>query len=326
MTSKHQVPLRNGFDTGRAGRTSSRLFHDGAHAGNGVLLQDRAPPGPARGWFGTTDPRKTWNETALPVGPPTERHVAHARQIGRELDTSAVEGSAATGTGKTSRGPRILRSGGQGRVILFRFGVVVMFDMNAEERRAFLRRIQPLVVDPNPEHHVERVEIKKSAERCDRMDGEEIRVRRLDAKRMRTIATVLARSVQLEDRARRLRGLSERLGPLSQRLGRRLLLPGPATRRSLLELLALRHRLASSPEVEDPIDPRQGDLDAARFYDHLSAEFELDERQQAFRQQLDRVSESLVLLLGLAWQRSARRLELLAGGVAAALLLLELAF
>ncbi|MFO1153306.1 MAG: RMD1 family protein [Rhodospirillales bacterium] len=215
-------------------------------------------------------------------------------------------------TDSLAASPLALSAGSEGIAVLFRYGVTVMFHMDAVEQAAFLRSLIAVCDKPLDDQESEEAELvvdKTADERVGATDV--IHLRALSMERLLLVADVLAKSVVLAFDERRAGRVFDRIEPVAERLrssgGRRL------SARELLEhigdVLMTQHRMVGRVEVTEKPELLWDRPELERLYQRLHEEYELPERDRALTRKLDLISETATTALGLLQARRSHRVE-----------------
>src|SRR5262245_5259733 len=86
---------------------------------------------------------------------------------------------------------------GGGAAVLFRYGVVVFFDVTAEEEVAFLKQIAPLMAGVMAAPETEEVDIRVEARAPESVQGDRVFLASDEIERLQVVADVLSKSVLL---------------------------------------------------------------------------------------------------------------------------------
>jgi uncharacterized Rmd1/YagE family protein len=234
-----------------------------------------------------------------------------ALYLGERLDLRALE----TVSRLSPQAPLVLSAGTTGAVVLFRYGVVVLFDVPPVEESAFLGSLARLIGEPFFCPEIEEIEVRVTGDkqdgRADTMEGNMLWVVDLSIERVQLIGELLARSVALaryesvmkesftavEAWARALQQ-----GESGRELERQLL-------KNLGSTLVIQASMTGRIEIDDKPELLWERPDLERIYARLEDEFELKERDKALERKLALISTTAETLLNLVDNRRANRLE-----------------
>src|SRR5271168_1460322 len=122
----------------------------------------------------------------LPLGLEAQL-VARALLLGERLDTRGLEHQETLG-----RVPLVARVDEGGIAVLFRYGVVVLFNVMPAAEHALLSRLAPLVIDPYEPQESEEVRISVRPEAEDQIDvAGTLSLREINVERLQLLADIL---------------------------------------------------------------------------------------------------------------------------------------
>ena len=144
-----------------------------------------------------------------------DRLRANAAVIGDRLNLRGLSQEASL-----AQNPLVVEVPDGGVATLFRFGVVVFFDVAPAARSAFLDSLEHLVSDAVPRVDLERdeLEIRVDAQRGDMVDKGVLYLADRDIGRLQLTADILAKSVLLSSYEVRIGSAFERIDPLAREL------------------------------------------------------------------------------------------------------------
>lgn len=218
-----------------------------------------------------------------------------------------------------------LNPSGSGAAFVFRYGVVVLFGVDAVGERAFLSRIAATIVDPREPPDVETATIELAPGADEQVDAHgHIRLRELTPERLLLTATVLARSVVLGRDETRIASVFDRIEPLVNALQRdgRVGYPIKRVMQQIGEVLAARHRMVGRAQISEKPEVLWDHPELDRLYGRLEAEYELGDRARVIEHKLEVIGDAADVMLELIQDRRSVRLEL----VIIALIFGEIAF
>ncbi len=244
-----------------------------------------------------------------PGGEPTDRHsmIVRAFLLGERLDVRRLDQRQALATT-----PLTLRAGRRGHVVVFRYGVVALFDVSAEEEAHLLADMAPLVSEPlsEPGREQTNVDVIPGAIEQVGPDGT-IVLAEITPERLQIIADVLAKDLVLEHYEIRIAAVFDRVEPLAARLKR----PGRRSfsTRDLLaqigDVLLTQHRMVGRAEVLEKPEVLWSTPELEGLFGRLEREYELRERSRALDRKLEVVGRTAETLLDLVHTRRSLSLE-----------------
>ena len=79
--------------------------------------------------------------------------------------------------------------------MLFRYGAVVLFDVQPLEQDEFLRQLQPRVQEPAAEHEVEQITVRIDPDAKEVLEGNTVILKDTGTERLEIVADILSKSV-----------------------------------------------------------------------------------------------------------------------------------
>jgi uncharacterized Rmd1/YagE family protein len=235
------------------------------------------------------------------------RIAARAWCVGARVDLRPLE------SGETlARAPLSLRAGKRGCAVLFRWGGVVLFDLEPLEQVDFLRGLAPLVTGAFEQPATEDALLSVAADDRDEVDASGvIGIRDAELGRLQVVAEILAKSAVLTQYEQRIADVFEGIEPLAQQLrtGRGRSAPDRELLRQIGDVLLVQARTVGRAEVTEKPELVWDRPDLDRLYERLRAEYELRERAVALDRKLAVVSDTAETLLDLLQNRRALRVE-----------------
>jgi uncharacterized Rmd1/YagE family protein len=235
-----------------------------------------------------------------------EIHVS-AWFLGDRIDLHALE------RGDTvSLLPLTVRAGEQGYAIVFRYGAVVLVEMQPVEEAAFLETLHPFIHGHADEPENEATEMIIGVEREGWVDKEgRLVVRESSLDRLQIVAHVLAKSTVLAYYEERVVAIFDRIERLATELrhGGRGRTPGRELLRQIGNALLTQTRTVGHVEVTEKPDLTWDDPELDHLYERLSAEYELRERDLALGRKLDLIARTAQTYLDLLQNRHSLRVE-----------------
>ncbi|MCW8882628.1 MAG: RMD1 family protein [Sedimenticola sp.] len=210
-----------------------------------------------------------------------------------------------------SRDPIIVEVNGAGYAVLFRFGVVVLFDVSAASERVFIEQLRPYITEPFASPIVECLDIEIVPDSVEKMDGGKLILPVAGVPVLQLVADILGKSLVLDHYEQQASGAFDRIEPLAKRMqvGGRL----PRQAHDLLchigEVLQIQHRMVARAQVGEKPDVLWEHPEFERLWSRLENEYEIGERQIALERKLDLISGTAETLLGLMQDRRTLRVE-----------------
>src|ERR1700710_2591820 len=144
------------------------------------------------------------------------RVTAHALHVGDRINTMGFEGEALSAV------PLAVKIGKAGIAVLFRYGVVVLIGLSAEDEAALMERVSSLIGGKLARPEEETATIELAGETEDQVSaGGPILVRDMSPERLLVVSDVLAKSVVLAHDEREVAKVFETLEPAARELASR---------------------------------------------------------------------------------------------------------
>ncbi len=196
--------------------------------------------------------------------------------------------------------------------MVFRYGAVVLFNMESEEEEDFIARITPAISDPFSDPKIEEAEVIFDRNSEESAANGIIRLQDSSIERLRVVADVLAKSVVLSHYESSIAAAFDSVEPFARNLrksGRRFY-----SSKKLLEqignALLIQHKMVGRVEVGENPDILWERPDLERLYARLIDEYEVLDRDRALERKLDLISRTAETLLNLLQGTRSLRLEL----------------
>ncbi|WP_428262240.1 RMD1 family protein [Haliangium sp.] len=242
---------------------------------------------------------------ALPFSTADEVPV-RALYLGERLDLRTFEAAS-----KLALLPLTIAAGSRGVAVLFRYGVVVLFNVTPIEEASLRKGLDALLVQKFEQPEIEEAELRCDADHDERGHDGVITVRDYDPGRLQTIADVLAKSVVLEHYEVAITDVFDAIEPLAEDLT-----TSGSSRRSSRELLRhiggtllIQAKTVWRVEVTDKPESLWERPDLELFYSRLIDEYELEERHVALERKLQLISRTAGTALELLHNKRSLRVE-----------------
>lgn len=227
--------------------------------------------------------------------------------LGERLDTRGFEQKQALATT-----PLTMRVGRRGYAVMFRYGVVVLFDVTAEEEAHYLADLSRLVHDPLPEPGREAVHVDIIPDATEHVDPDgTVILRDVTPERLQIVADVLAKDLVLDHYEIRVAAVFDRIEPLAANMKQRGRFNVPP--RSLVsqigEVLLTQHRMVGRAEVLEKPEVLWNQPELEGLFGRLEREYEIRERSRALDHKLDLIGNTAETLLDLIHTSRSLRVE-----------------
>ena len=231
---------------------------------------------------------------------------ARALLVGQRIDLRAL-GS----TQRLGGGPLAIPVRGGGVAILFRYGAVVLFDVQPLEQDEFLRQLRPRVEAPAAEPEVEQVTIRIDPEAKELLEGTTVLIKDPSTERLEIVADVLGKSVVLSRYESTIAQTFDRIEPFAAELSSER--TGGRWARELIahlgSALLIEQQMVGRVQIDDTPEILWDRPDLERLFARLRDEFEILERFTALNRKLELVSRTVETALGLLQSRRSLRVE-----------------
>lgn len=207
--------------------------------------------------------------------------------------------------------PLVLRVRGDGVAVLFRYGAVVFFNVDAIEEASFIDQLRAFLERPIEHPRTETADLCIDPGVTASIDTEAIRLPALTIQHLQAVADMLAKSVALEwneskvaesfEHVERM-ALAIKSGSISRRNAREVLA-------YIGETLLTEHKLVGRVEVTDKPDFLWENPELERFYTLLEHEYEIPDRHAALQRKLELISRTSETILELLHNRHSLRVE-----------------
>lgn len=228
---------------------------------------------------------------------------AHARLLGSRIDTRDLVADRRIAA----------HAEGMGLTIVFRFGVVVTIYAGNEATVLFDEALGPYVVEPTTirEHETARIEL--FPDNGDKVGPEgQIVLAAVSQERLVLVGIMLARSVLLARDEILIGEAFDRIAPLVADLQEngRAQLPIRSAMRLVGNVLAARHRVTGTAQVDERPDLLWDHPELDRLYSRMKVEYELKERDEVLQRKLGALGDFTEALLDVVQDKRAFRVEI----------------
>src|SRR6187551_3279732 len=153
--------------------------------------------------------------TAQLLSTEAREFTATALLVGQRIDLRAL-GS----TQRLGGGPLAVSVRGGGAAILFRYGAVVLFDVQPLEQDEFLRQLEARVQSPTAERETEQITVRVDPEAKEVLEGSTVILKDTGAERLEIVADILSKSVVLARYESTVAQTFERIEPFAGELAK----------------------------------------------------------------------------------------------------------
>jgi len=198
-----------------------------------------------------------------------------------------------------------------GCAVMFRYGVVVLFNLEDGRRRHFLQELQQQVSEPLPTMETEAVEVRVDREGREGADFKNLIIHQPDMPRLQMIADVLAKSTVIAYYEPKVAQQFDRIELLAAELhlGWRAGYRSRELLRHIGETLVMESKMVGRAEVVEKPELLWEYPELDRLYVRLENEYELHERYEALERKLGLITRTAETQLSLMHHRSGLRVE-----------------
>jgi len=226
--------------------------------------------------------------------------------VGQQIDLLPF-----TQTEPLSFDPLMVRSGEDGCIVLFDYGVAVVFGLSTVEEAKLFTDIQGLIVDPFESPETEEALIRLAPVNEGKLEDGVILLSHFDVPVLQLTADILAKSVVLAKYEMESAEVFDRIEPFAASLQQRNFNRQRAT--DLLgqigNALMIQHKIVGRVEIVDKPELLWEYPEMDRLYSRLEDEYEIRERHAALERKLDLVSRTAETALDIQHQNTGLRLE-----------------
>lgn len=250
----------------------------------------------------TTKPPGWPDEVALGALPPGEKLIVHARHLGTRIDTRGLAADT------------VLRelAAAAGLTFAFRYGVAVTFCTTVNRIPALDKALLAHVQEPAEHQEIETASVLITDGGKERVDYDGvIHLADEEEPRLLLVATVLAHSVMLSRDEMLVSDVFNSSVPLvaDLQVNGKARLSIPECMRMVGGVLAARHRVMGTAQAGERPDLLWDHPDLDRLYTRLEAEYELGERAEVLERKFGALGDFTEVLLDIAQDKRAVRLE-----------------
>jgi uncharacterized Rmd1/YagE family protein len=214
---------------------------------------------------------------------------------------------------RLAEGPLTIEAGENGCAVILRYGVVVLFGLRGMEETAFLKMMEPYIIDPVKEPDMEDITVYIQESGQDSVDYDSIHIQTFEIEHVQIVAEVLAKSVALSLHERQISETFDRIEPMTNNLQGGIRLQSGRMRDILRHIgatLSVQRRMAGQVEINDKPEVlwnNPGEL--TKLYLRLEDEYELSERHSALKDKLELIHRTAETMLGLLQDRRTLHVE-----------------
>jgi uncharacterized Rmd1/YagE family protein len=233
---------------------------------------------------------------------------ARAVLFAERIDLKGLRGARTVATN-----PLAVDVKGGGLAVLFRYGVVVFFDVAPIDELAFLGQLAAFAATPysSPETEEVRVRVVADAREGVQVQGGAVVLQEVSLERLQVIADVLSKSVLLALYESRVASEFDRIEPLALKLEGSGRIPGQSRDliRKVGALLLVSQRMVGRAAITDKPELLWDHPDLEGLFVRLEDEYEIIDRHGALERKLNLISGTVQTLLEMLSSRHSLRVE-----------------
>lgn len=205
----------------------------------------------------------------------------------------------------------VLRLRAGGCAVVFRYGAVVFFGVEAEDRAAFVRSLEDRITEHFEKPEIEQALVSVDSKRDEGVHQEALIIHEASPERIQVVAEILAKSVILAHHEVAMTDVFNAIEPMAERLRR----SGRGFRKArglvqhIGQVLLMQQKLVGRVEVTEKPELLWERPELERLYARLEDEYELRERHRALERKLDVISSTAETLLELLQTKRSLRVE-----------------
>jgi len=226
--------------------------------------------------------------------------------VGGDIDTRSLRKAPSL-----SASPLTLEAGRCGCAVVFRYAVIVFFQVEPMEETTFLDGLRPLIQRPSADPMVEEIELALSTTGRERVEGDTLFIPDFSLPTLQVVAEVLARSVVLERFEGRVGSTFETLQPMAASLGSGRLTRANYSKllKHLGDVLLDQQEMVGRVAVSDKPDVLWEHPELERLYARITDEFEIADRFEAVESKLELIGRTVQTAIDLVQSRRSLRVE-----------------
>lgn len=229
-----------------------------------------------------------------------------ALYLGERIDTRALETTSLLATS-----PMIFEVSKFTYAAVFKYGVVVLFNVAPLDEVAFLSKLDEFINQKEKQPEVETIEVSLSDDGNEGIRGNQILLKQFDLPRIQLIAELFAKNVVLSYYERSVSASFDSIEPLAEKLQRTSSLSYNSKElikhigAALLQL----HKMVARVEVSEKPDVLWENPELERLYAKLEDEYEIKERHSAIERKIELISRTAETVLDLLQAKRSLRVE-----------------
>lgn len=244
-------------------------------------------------------------QTDSPLFGTTSAIQARAIYLGERIDARSLEQ-----TNRLALSPLVIPAGENGYMMLFRYGVVVMFNVLPLQEATLLKYLAPFVHEAFAKNETESLEL--------RLGERELLVNGIatllefSVERLQIVADILAKSVVLAHYEKTIASAFDAIEPMAHSMKKRkhIRANSDATLMQLIgDMLLIQHEMVGRVEISEKPELLWEMPDLSRLYARLEDEFELVERHNGIERKLMLIARTVETELDIIQNQRTLRME-----------------
>lgn len=229
---------------------------------------------------------------------------ARALYLGERIDTRNLEQ-----TNRLALSPLLIPSGELGYVALFRYGVVVMFNIQPLEEVTVLKHLSTFVQQPFERHETETLEIRIGEREV--AENGVVTVQEITVERLQIVADILAKSVVLAHYETTIARAFDAIEPIALAMKHKTF--GRDKTSTLMQYvgdtLLIQHKMVGRVEINEKPELLWEMPELTRLFGRLEDEYELVERHNGIERKLNLISSTVETELDILQNQRTLRME-----------------
>ena len=200
---------------------------------------------------------------------------------------------------------------GPGVATLYRYGVVVFFNVLPVEEMSFLAHLRPALTKPYATPEIEELEIHIEPGSPESVKGGVAFLENAAVGRLQVISDVLSKSALLSLYEKKVDSEFDRIEPFATELDRSGYLPGQSKEllKKIGSMLLVEQRMVGRAAITDKPDVLWDNPGLEGLFVRLEGEFEIKERHTAIERKLNLISSTVHTVLELVSSKHSLRVE-----------------
>ncbi|TAE27502.1 MAG: RMD1 family protein [Candidatus Kapaibacterium sp.] len=229
---------------------------------------------------------------------------ARALYLGERIDTRNLEQ-----TNRLALSPLLIPSGELGYLALFRYGVVVMFNIQPLEEVTVLKQLEAFVQQPFERTESESLEMRLGEREL--VENGNVTTREITVERLQIVADILAKSVVMAHYETTIARAFDAIEPIAlamqqHRFGR----DKTATLMQYVgDTLLIQHKMVGRVEITEKPELLWEMPELTRLFGRLEDEYELVERHNSIERKLNLISSTVETELDILQNQRTLRME-----------------